>query len=312
MFSKREICVLAGAVVLSVSASAQERDILRHKIEFQPDAQVTAERGTHVFMRSPGPEIGTFEFISSEMLPGKVVKGAPYSAEAVTESIQTLSDGNRITRRSTSSVARDSEGRTRRESDLAGLGPLAAEEGPRLAFINDPVAGTHIILDEKNRTARKMTVTHSESSDGRIVERRIAVRGPGVETEEHIAVPAMAGIALERIQAKLSDAKEESLGTRDIEGVKATGTRRTITIPAGQIGNDRAIEIVSEQWVSPELQTLVYRRHNDPRVGETIYKLTRISRAEPSKALFEVPAEYKVIEGGGPGKPFEFKLRKPQ
>jgi hypothetical protein len=308
MFSKREICMLAGALVVSASAGAQEHDVLRHKIEFQAHAQVLEDRGARVFMRDPAPADG-IEFIASEMLPGKVVKGAPYSAEAVTESVQTLADGNRITRRSTAAVARDTEGRTRRESELSGFGPLAAEDAPKLAFINDPVSNTHYILDEKNRTARKMAVFHTETSDGRTFERKIAVRGPGIETEQHIAIPDTAAIALERVHAQKAETKEEDLGTRAFDGVQAKGTRRTITIPAGQIGNDRAIEIVSEQWVSPELQTLVYRKHSDPRMGETTYRLTSISRAEPSKSLFEVPADYKVIEATA-GKPFELKLKK--
>jgi len=70
----------------------------------------------------PPPPDANFVFMASESFGGKTVKGAPYSAEAVTESIQTLSDGNRIINRSTSSLYRDSEGRTRREQSLKGLG----------------------------------------------------------------------------------------------------------------------------------------------------------------------------------------------
>ena len=77
---------------------------------------------------------------------------------------------------------------------------------------------------------------------------------------------------------------------RSIEGVEAEGTRTTVTIPAGEIGNERAIEIVSERWYSPELQLVVMTRHSDPRLGETTYKLTNINRTEPAKTLFEVPA----------------------
>ncbi len=72
----------------------------------------------------------TFEFVSTEMsFGGRVVKGAPYSAEAVTESNQVLSDGNRISRRSTAKLYRDSEGRTRREQTLDSIGPWARRAG---------------------------------------------------------------------------------------------------------------------------------------------------------------------------------------
>ncbi len=82
-----------------------------------------------------------------------------------------------------------------------------------------------------------------------------------------------------------------------IEGVEAEGTRTTMTIPAGEIGNERPIEIVSERWYSPELQLVVMTRHSDPRSGETTYKLTNINRTEPAKSLFEVPAGYTIKEG---------------
>ncbi len=80
----------------------------------------------------------------------------------------------------------------------------------------------------------------------------------------------------------------------EVEGVEAEGKRITHTIPAGEIGNDRPIEIVSESWYSSELQVLVMTRHSDPRRGETTYRLTNINRAEPDRSLFEVPADYTV------------------
>jgi hypothetical protein len=81
-----------------------------------------------------------------------------------------------------------------------------------------------------------------------------------------------------------------------IEGVVAEGTRTTITIPANTIGNERALEIVSERWYSPELQLEVLTRRNDPRFGETTYGLTNIQRSEPSPLLIEVPTDYTVNE----------------
>src|SRR5262249_9987366 len=90
------------------------------------------------------------------------------------------------------------------------------------------------------------------------------------------------------------------VGKEVIEGVEAEGVRSVITIPEGRIGNDRPIEIVSERWDSPDLQTVILSKHNDARFGETVYRLTNINRAEPAQTLFDVPAAYK-IEGGGPG-----------
>ncbi|HEY1403787.1 MAG TPA: hypothetical protein VGB05_06655, partial [Pyrinomonadaceae bacterium] len=89
----------------------------------------------------------------------------------------------------------------------------------------------------------------------------------------------------------------ESLGKQMIEGVEAEGTRTTITFPAGMMGNERPINIVSERWYSAELQTVVLTKHSDPRFGETSYRLTNINRSEPSRTLFEVPSDYTVKEG---------------
>ena len=104
--------------------------------------------------------------------------------------------------------------------------------------------------------------------------------------------------------------KTESLGKQAVEGVEAEGRRTTVTIAAGEIGNDRAIEIVSERWYSPELQTVVMTRHSDPRSGETVYRLTNINRSEPAKSLFEVPGDYTIKEGPAMG-PVHVRTRKP-
>lgn len=90
--------------------------------------------------------------------------------------------------------------------------------------------------------------------------------------------------------------KIEQLGKQMFDGVEAEGTRTTITIPAGQQGNERPIEIVSERWYSKELQLAVMTKHSDPRSGETVYKLTNITRNEPLPALFEIPGDFKVTE----------------
>ncbi len=86
----------------------------------------------------------------------------------------------------------------------------------------------------------------------------------------------------------------EDLGTSTIEGVTATGTLTTTTIPAGAIGNLQPIKVVSEEWFSPELKVLVLTKHSDPRTGETVYRLVNIVRAEPDASLFVVPAEHNL------------------
>lgn len=264
----RWMLIISVATVLTCSNSviAQKGPPPRHG---PPGPGLQGDRGPR-----PGPERlypGGLDFISSEMrFDDKVVKGAPYSAQAMLESTQTLADGTRITRKSTVSIYRDTEGRTRREQTMDAIGPFSvAGDAPRIVSINDPVAGSNYFLDVRNKTARKMP--------GR--------RGPPMS---HHQPPGS------------SESKTESLGKQTIEGVEAEGTRSTVTIPAGQIGNDRAIEIVSERWYSVELQAVVLSKHKDPRMGETVYRLTNINRSEPSRSLFEVPTDYKVEDGMPP------------
>jgi hypothetical protein len=114
---------------------------------------------------------------------------------------------------------------------------------------------------------------------------------------------AMPDVRVTRVEgARAAAPRTESLGSRDVEGVRAEGTRTTVTIEAGAVGNLAPIEIVSERWFSPELRTVVFSRRSDPRFGETTYRLENIVRGEPSPELFRVPADYKVDArpmGGG-------------
>src|SRR5689334_8347470 len=130
-----------------------------------------------VWVAPPGPEGvmfqgGDFVFLKTELaMEGKVVKGAPYSAQAVTEFTQTLADGNRIHRTSTTSLARDSEGRTRREQTITAMGPLAnSGDTMKSVFIRDPVAGVSYTLEPNSHVARasheKTFMVESSSADG--------------------------------------------------------------------------------------------------------------------------------------------------
>ncbi len=281
-------------------------------------------------------------FVATEMsFDGAVVKGAPYSAEAVTETVQMLADGNRIVNTTQSKIFRDSEGRTRREQSIAGIGPWTTEQPQQIVMINDPVAGVHYVFNPDDKSARKLPAPNvfvrskgTGRAEGGVAGSAggpvgVGVNGDAVKSTSKVVVvegePAVAAAGgQDRVFAVSSssggpamrveltapdekDAKKESLGKREIEGVQAEGTRTTVTIAAGSIGNERPIEIVSEQWYSAELQAIVLSRHTDPRFGETSYRLASIDRSEPSKTLFEVPADYKVEDISGP---MQFRVKR--
>jgi len=90
----------------------------------------------------------------------------------------------------------------------------------------------------------------------------------------------------------------EQLGKQMIEGVECEGTRAITTMPAGAIGNERPIETVNETWYSQELRMMILTKRDDPRFGESTYRVTNISRSEPDAALFQVPSDYTIIDGG--------------
>jgi len=234
--------------------------------------------------------------VSGQLISGPPVKGAPYSAEAVNETIQMLADGNRIVRRTTAMQYRDNEGRERRE-ETSAMGAI---------FISDPVARLRYTLHPESQTAEKgplvinfggpapeagVFVERTEAGLGRGVT--IRLKAPGDALQEFTV--ATAG----RLSAGSSNAKTEQLGNMYIEGVQAQGTRTTTTIPAGEIGNERPINIVDERWYSPDLQMTVMTKHSDPRSGETNFQLKNINRSSPPPTLFEVPSDYTVNAAGG-------------
>lgn len=258
----------------------------------------------------------TIEHVNIEFMAAPIafsnetVTGAPYSAEAVTDVVQPLADGNRIVRQSKAGVSRDSAGRTRREQGLAMIGPhVNGPQAHQQIQIFDPDARKTIVLDMKNRTAHEIPAPHlGFSFVGKIAG---AAAGGHVERADDVfemALPAPPPGDMDNVQmiyssrasatAPANPAATETLGKQAIEGVMAEGTRTTFTIPAGEIGNEQPITVVHERWYSPELKVLVMSRQSDPRFGETTYRLTNITRAEPSADLFQVPADFTLIAAG--------------
>ena len=236
------------------------------------------------------------QFLGGGMGAGiEAVTGAPFSAEEINETTQVLSDGNRIIRKTTARIYRDSEGRTRQEHPLQS--PFTSEtpgDAPRFVTINDPVAGANYTLNSPNKTAQKMLFLSSK----RMVSARRVLSLSSDQTSTPPQATNRVGRPIEGPQSTT-----ESLGTRTIEGFEVQGTRSTMTIPANQLGNERPIEIVSERWYSPALHMPLLMKTNDPRFGESFTRLTNISVDEPDPSLFQIPPDYTVEERqpSGPG-----------
>jgi hypothetical protein len=237
----------------------------------------------------PPPFGAPMELMGFEgMHGGKIVKGAPFSATATSETTSTLQDGSALHRTFQVSMYRDSQGRSRQETTFTGFGPLTASgSSKKMVMISDPVAGVHFMLDDAQKVAHKSA---------------LHAHGGGAANAE--SAPDFAGKMQERMQQEEAAGllKKESLGTQTINGVVAEGTRTTRTIPAGQIGNEKPLQVVSERWYSTDLQIVLKSTRTDPRFGTTTYTVTNLQRTEPAPTLFAVPADYTVQAGGrGPG-----------
>jgi hypothetical protein len=248
---------------------------------FALNAQEGAPRDAMMPGGPMGPRMEILGF--GEMHTGKVVTNAPYSAVAVTETKQTLGDGNVIDRKVQSNVYRDSQGRTRRETMFAGVGALAASGQPHsMVVIHDPVTSTAFVLHADQKTAEQLPVPRGGPRNADNLEGKF---------EAHFQQEIANGTL-----------KKEDLGVQSINGISAQGTRYTRIIPAGKIGNANAITITNERWYSPELQLVVKSVRNDPRMGQTTYTLTNIQRVEPSASLFTVPSDYTVKQSAVRGR----------
>lgn len=268
-----------------------------------------------------------------EMHTAQLVKGAPYCADAVTEHLQTLADGNHIRRTTTVRLCRDADGRTRYETQRPGPGGEVQR-----VFIHDPIAHVSWLLLPTEKVALKLpgfdaTLPRGHAGGLREYAHRMrewvqqlgaklrgapapaAASAPGApgngqetvvingkgDTPVHMQVmrlgndspvplpPQFGPLMLPHGQGEVT-----SLGSKDIDGLRADGTRTTWTIPAGRIGNDLPIVITHEVWKSPDLLVTVASRHVDPRRGENSYRLSNVTRSEPSADLFKVPADYTV------------------
>ena len=231
------------------------------------------------------------------------VLGEPYSATVTNESVQTLADGNRIVQSSAGTIARDSMGRTRQDAPLPpAIGNLAPADMPHFVIITDPVAQVSYTLNVTDKTATKNPgfgrfATLSAVRAGAAVQ---VADGPVVSIRAAGPLPPQAVTIQKDLVPEEGEEQTEDIGSKTLEGVVATGTRTTRTIPAGKIGNDRPISIVTEVWTSPELKTVIYSKRSDPRVGDQTFQLTNIVRAEPDPTLFTVPSDFKLQDAFGP------------
>jgi hypothetical protein len=287
---------------------------------------VTAGAAAWLVAAGSAADAQTQDFLSG-MSVNAIVREAPFSADGTTTVTQLLADGTRIERNTISKFYRDSAGRVRREQTIMGLAALdPSRESETLITIVDPIARATYVLSPTTRMARKAPPPppspppplggegRGRGVGGRQAPPLVAQPGGGIPSAASAGrqevlppsppppppPPPPPGGDVRPLPETPAAARTESLGTRQVEGLSVRGRRTVTTIPVGQIGNDRPIEIIDEQWESTELKLLVVSRHHDPRTGDVEYRLTNVSRAEPPSYLFTVPADYTVVDGLSP------------
>ncbi len=207
-----------------------------------------------------------------EIGEGKVVTGIPLTAQIVVSHETVLSDGNRISRTSQMTLYRDAQGRVRRDITVEIGTPSTGTVKHTIVTINDPVSGHRYTLDPENKTAR-------ESPE------RKGPHGPN-------------GPGREMLRGMLSKSvQQEQLGTKTIVGFQAEGMKVTRTIAAGEIGNEKPIEVVTERWFSTDLELPLLIIHTDPMMGTATIKVASVTRGDPDASLFQVPSDYKLVSG---------------
>ena len=317
------LAIAIGLVGVAVTAQEPPRTLSWSTVEQGPMGVVTGGAG-------PGFGVIALDPVSV----GEAIKDAPYSAEAVTEVTQTLADGNRIEQRTTAAIARDSQGRTRREQQGIAFGAFVASSDQPIVTITDPATGVHTTLNYDLKVAFRSKPMF-DVIKSKLEERRLIAEAGGVMWSRTEPAPAPGTPANARtgrfetapvdqlivqepfdlpvpppppppappamVSARAGVPFEgtivtDTLPPQDFDGIRGEGTRTTMTIPAGAMGNSLPIEVVTERWYSPELQVVLMTRRVDPRFGETVYRLTNINRSEPAADLFKVPAGFKVEE----------------
>lgn len=289
--------VIAG--ILGANAIAQEKKREEASSSVTRVEGVIANAPTLPIIAPTLPFGQVFDMETMQFRPPGTVKSAPFSAEMTFESVDMPKDGNRTVKRSSTLMHRDSQGRTRSEHSFKlSVQPGGANIEHKIIGVSDPVSGVGYMLDSKTRTAHQFTIVKPANSPNAATAPKAgplkADGGGGLLDKIDIACGLSSYMPLGASCISESLGKHESLGKRMIEGVEAEGIRITHTIPAGERGNEKPIEIVHERWYSHELQMYVMTKWFDPRSGETTHRLTNLNRSEPAASLFRPPPNYTI------------------
>jgi len=204
-------------------------------------------------------------FIQGIEIPS--IANAPFTAKVVVNWEEPLSGGGTIARTYYTMVARDSQGRVRRETRSFVAANSGAEPPLRTFSINDPVAGTRT-------TCATTTMTCTTTS-----------------FQPSVSLTDEAGASLAGNSANV---KRVSLGEQLIDSMRVEGTREVSTTSAGERGNSRVVITNRETWYSPDLEMDLSVSRDNPQLGQVTLSVTNLVRAEPAASWFAIPSGYQM------------------
>jgi hypothetical protein len=204
------------------------------------------------------------------------IPNAPFSADVVKQSTQTLPDGAQALVETNGKMFRDAAGRTRTETELKST--IGSAQSLHYITIFDPVARLNVRLDPQTKTA---TLFPFPAGPTRAAQARLK--------NALAARSAMASSRPAPVAAK-------DLGVSTLQGFAVTGTRRTVPAAANLPGSARARNVVVESWFSPELQIELQSKTEDPTLGVSTTKLVNIGNADPFAAMFQIPSGYINVD----------------
>jgi hypothetical protein len=213
------------------------------------------------------PDGGTREVLISILIPS--LPNAPFTATVITEWIRQLADGSTITLKNHRAIARDTAGRIFQERRTLVPDDGKSESGVSQIEISDPVSHNLYICVPRERVCQLEEFSAPEFM--RPVSPGAAAKHPGA--------PEL-----------------EDLGKQSISGLETVGTRETIVIPAGAVGNNSPLLTKREFWYSPQLGVNLISKRQDPRSGIQNFEVSDIALGEPDAKLFELPSGSKILD----------------
>jgi hypothetical protein len=216
----------------------------------------------------------------------ETVTGHPYVADQIEE-------GASLTGTTTTGQAarlyRDSAGRTRAEVKLLRWVPPDFKSS--FVEIIDPVAGYRYMLDADSKIALRTTWPIPQKTAAENEERPPLPSQPATR-EQRKASPSS-----QTVPTAPPDIITTSLGAQYMEGALTEGTLTEKTYHLLREGQPETFTVRSETWVAPELKIIVLSKNTDSRYGESSMKLSGLLTSEPEPSLFQVPQDYKIVDG---------------